>query len=134
MLSIELAIQLRTAGLVWEPQLGDAFHIPDRNLDDRHFIISDLSTEVTEFVDGIGAITFNGSVEWSLDYILSQEVVWMPSETQLRSRLGPAFIHLDRATQGFHCILVIEGEHQTTSAETAEDAYGLALLRLLDPR
>ncbi len=129
MLSIEIAKKLRDAGLVWRPLLGDMFHIPDRNLDERLFVISDLSTDVTTLVDGIGAITFNGSVEWSLDYILSHDVVWVPSEEQLRQRLGNRFVRLIADRMGYE--VWVEGAGEPYRATDAADAYGLALLDTL---
>lgn len=134
MISITLAKQLRGAGLRWDPVWGDVFHIPERNLDDRVFVIADLSVDVTTLVDGIGAITFNGAVEWSLDYILTQDVVWLPSETQLRDGLGPAFGGLRTTDTGFRCDVHTDDGPLGFEAPTAEDAYGLALLHSLDPR
>ncbi|MGF1665316.1 MAG: pilus assembly protein CpaE [Acidimicrobiia bacterium] len=134
MISITLAKQLRGAGLGWEPVWGDVFHIPERNLDDRVFVIADLSVDVTTLVDGIGAITFNGAVEWSLDYILTQDVVWLPTETQLRDGLGSAFGGLRTTDTGFRCDVHTDDGPLGFEAPTAEDAYGLALLHSLDPR
>lgn len=134
MITVNLAAQLRAAGLAWTPQWGDTFHVPDRELDDRFFLISDMSTDVTHLVDGIAAITFNGSVEWSLDYILSQEVVWMPSESQLRQRVEPVLERLDRNDDGYTCVLRVAGETVEFTAVSAEAAYGLALLQLLKSR
>ena len=101
MLSVELAKKLEGAGLTWEPRRFDYFHIPDRNLDDERFIIADLSIDVQHLATGIAAITFNGAVEWSLDYILTQDVVWLPSEDQLRTMLGLRVLGLDRTDGGF---------------------------------
>ena len=53
MLSIQLAKDLRAAGLVWKPSLFDFFHIPDRDLDDQQFVIADLSVDVQHLADGI---------------------------------------------------------------------------------
>lgn len=134
MISFTLAKQLRTAGLAWHPAWGDLFHIPDRNLDDRAFVVADLSIDVTTLVDGIGAITFNGAVEWSLDYILTQDVVWLPSEPQLRAALAEAFVALVVTDTGFRCDIRSDDGTLGFEAVTAADAYGLALLNRLDPR
>lgn len=128
MLSVELARRLHDAGLEWRPHLFDFFHIPDRDLD-RLFVIADLSVDVQPLADGIAAITFNGAVEWSLDYILQQDVVWVPSEAQLRQRLGSALDRLERVDSGYVCHLV---DGSVCRAETAADAYGKAVLRTLD--
>lgn len=132
MLSVELAKKLEGAGLTWEPRRFDYFHIPDRNLDDERFIIADLSIDVQHLATGIAAITFNGAVEWSLDYILTQDVVWLPSEDQLRTMLGSRFLGLDRTDGGFRVSITIDGDAEAFEADTADDAYGLALLAVLD--
>ncbi|MCZ7671506.1 MAG: hypothetical protein M5U34_32405 [Chloroflexi bacterium] len=36
---------------------------------------------------GWPAITFHGTSEWALDHIFMEEVVWMPTEEQLRQEL-----------------------------------------------
>lgn len=134
MISVTLAKQLRNAGLAWQPAWGDLFHIPDRNLDERAFVVADLSVDVTTLLDGIGAITFNGAVEWSLDYILTQDVVWLPTETQLRSTLGNLFLGLRRTDTGYRCDIETGEGPLGFEAPSAVDAYGLALLHRLDPR
>lgn len=132
MLSVELAKKLQGAGLTWEPRRFDYFHIPDRNLDDERFIIADLSIDVQHLATGSAAITFNGAVEWSLDYILTQDVVWIPSEEQLRTMLGSRFVGLDRINGGLRASITIDGHVESFDAATAEDAYGLALLAVLE--
>lgn len=133
LIPIGLAKDLRSAGLVWRPAWGDLFHIPDRHLDDRLFMLADLSVEITTLADGIGAITFNGAVEWSLDYILTQDVVWMPSEAQLRSRLGTRLRALRRAGDMYVCEIALTDETtEEHTANTASGAYSLALLSLLE--
>jgi hypothetical protein len=134
MISVTLAKQLRGAGLAWHPTWGDRFHIPERNLDDRVFVLADLSADVTTLADGLGAITFNGAVEWSLDYILTQDVVWLPTETQLRQALGAAFDGLRTTDIGFRCDVLTDAGTLGFEAPAASDAYGLALLHHLDPR
>ncbi len=132
--SVELAKQLRDSGLVWRPKQFDRFHIPDRLLEDEVFSIADLSTEVLMLADGIGAITFNGAVEWSLDYILTQDVVWLPTESQLRRRLGSSFLSLTRNPNGYCCAIDLQGALAEFDAPTAADAYGCAVLAELKVR
>lgn len=132
MLSVELAKKLHDAGLTWEPRRFDYFHIPDRNLDDERFIIADLSIDVQRLATGIAAITFNGAVEWSLDYILTQDVIWLPSEDQLRTMLGSRFVGLDRTDDGLRVSITIDGDAEAFDADTAENAYGSALLAVLE--
>jgi hypothetical protein len=131
MISVQLAKRLRSSGLSWQPGWGDLFHIPDRNLDDRAFVVADLSVDMTILADGIGAITFNGSAEWSLDYILTQEVIWLPSEPQLRDRIGDRFCGLIANADGYRCEIETDFGVEGFEASTAADAYGLAVLNLL---
>ncbi len=112
------------------PALHDKFMIPDRDLDDRVFVIAELTIDVEE-VGGHATIMFNGAVEWSLDYIFSQDVVWLPTEAQLRARIGDTFVSLTPADDGFRCEIDVDGMTVVFSAEDASDAYGQALLHLL---
>ena len=130
-LSVKLARSLQAAGLVWEPAGHDRFVIPDRDLDGQVFALNTLSTEIHEF-GTMRAITFNGAVEWSLDWILSEDVVWLPHESQLRHRLGDAFIGLERTIEGYRCRFMLGGREEQRVAASASDAYGHALLATLD--
>ena len=125
-ISIDLARRLRDAGLRWDPANGNRFFIPDRDLDLETFAISDMSVEVRS-VPGGREIAFNGAVEWALDAIYKEEVVWLPSESQLRTLLGERFRSLGRIADGFQCVTV-DG---TYKAVAAADAYGSALLSAL---
>ena len=86
MISLTLAQQLKAAGLVWHTNNYDFFAIPDRELDDRVFVLADMMA-YTELVQGWPVVAFHGTAEWALDYILTREVVWMPTEEQLREAL-----------------------------------------------
>lgn len=130
MLSIDLARRLRREGLTWSPQLYDTFHIPDRHLDDRVFVLADLTIDI-HHLDGHAAIMFNGAVEWSLDYILKQDVVWVPSETQLRDLLGDRLVGLTRTESGFRCTIAASEGELDFDSPSGPDAYGLALLHVL---
>ena len=133
MISIELARKLRDAGLEWLPAEGDRFMIPDRDLDDHVFSISEMTVEVRRIAEQ-QRIMFNGSVEWALDSIVQSEVIWLPSETQLRDRLGRAFSSLDRNGDAFTCELTVNSEIKQYTADDPATAYALALLDLLaDP-
>ncbi len=133
MISFELARQLRDQGLQWTPSLHDRFMIPDRDLDDQVFVIADLTIDV-EKVAGHATILFNGAVEWSLDYIFSQDVVWLPSEEQLRNLIGEQFVSLSRGEDGFRCDLDLDDMTIGFTSQHAPDAYGQALLHLLYAR
>ena len=133
MISIELARKLSDAGLEWVPAEGDRFMIPDRDLEDHVFSVSEMVIEVRRFAEG-KRIFFNGAVEWALDSIMQREVIWLPSETQLRDRLGRAFDSLRRHNNHFLCDIVVGDERRTYEAADPAEAYGLALLDLLqDP-
>ena len=131
MLSVGLAKELRAAGLTWRPRQFDFFHIPDRDLDHRLFVVADLSVDIQPLADGIAAITFNGAVEWSLDYILQQDVVWVPTESQLRERLGDRLRELSVSDGVWECTIDLEGRIEHHQAISAEDAYGTALLSVI---
>lgn len=130
-LSVSLAKELRRAGLVWKPALFDFFHIPDRDLDDRKFVIADMSIDIQILADGIGAFTFNGAVEWSLDYILTQDVIWLPTEAQLRALLAHRFTGLERTDAGYRVSLTDETGNHQFEGPTAAEAYGWAVLSTL---
>jgi hypothetical protein len=133
MISIELARKLRDAGLEWLPTEGDRFMIPDRDLEDHIFSISEMTIDVRRMA-GARRIMFNGTVEWALDSILQHEVVWLPSEAQLRDRLGRAFESLRRTGDGYRCDVVVDARRRTYYSTNPAEAYGKALLDLLhDP-
>jgi hypothetical protein len=105
--------------------------IPERDLDGDVFSINDLSIEVQELA-GRPSIMFNGTVEWALDWIHTGDVVWLPTEEQLRAALGTAFVALEASAEGFRCTIRIDGSTKSFEAVTAVDAYGYALLAALE--
>lgn len=131
MISLDLALQLREAGLQWQPALFDFFAAPQTALEDRVFVLSDMMAEI-EILKGWPAITFNGAVEWALDYILQEEVVWMPREDQLRQLLEAkvGFFELTK-TEQYLCTFHWQGQKHSFPADSASSAYGQALLYLL---
>src|SRR3954454_11219495 len=96
MLSLELALALRAAGIGWHPTPGDAFMVPDHDLDEQVFVLSDMVIQTVEVPDGPAILAFNGTTEWALDSLEAQEAVWLPREDQLRELLGDAFASLER--------------------------------------
>jgi hypothetical protein len=123
-ISVKLAIRLREAGVTWEPTPGDRFVIPDRDLDDQTFVLSDMIVQVHELPRAT-VIGFNGTTEWALDDIERDEAIWLPREDQLRGMLGDDFSRLDRDGDGYR--VTVRGQPDAVGA-TAEDAYGHAVL------
>jgi len=130
MLSLDIARELREAGLRWQPRRGDHFVVADRGMDDEVFVLSDMTIEVHEFPTG-PVIGFNGTVEWALDSLDKQDALWLPSEDQLRDYLGARFVRLERTGETYEVVAVVDGGEQVCRAGTAADAYGKALLALL---
>ena len=52
MIGVQLARQLKQAGLVWKPGPGDRFAIPDRDLDEEVFVLSNMTIEVHTLPEG----------------------------------------------------------------------------------
>jgi len=76
-------------------------------------------------------IAFNGTVEWALDSILQREVIWLPSEGQLRELLGRQFLALERDGDLLRCVVDLGGNRIEYRDANAADAYGRAVLHLL---
>ncbi|GAA0926271.1 hypothetical protein GCM10009557_93050 [Virgisporangium ochraceum] len=127
MIRLDLAIRLRDAGVAWEPAAGDHFAIPDRDLDDQTFVLSDMIVGIHELPRGT-VIGFNGTTEWALDDIERDEAIWLPREDQLRAMLGDAFDRLERDGDAYR--VVVNGQADVLAA-TPEDAYGAAVLQQL---
>ena len=128
MLTRELAERLRDAGIGWTPASGDRFVIPDRDLDDQVFVVSEMTIEVHDIL-GERLVRFNGTTEWALDSIDAALVLWLPREDQLRARLGARFVSLDAAGAGFVVALDDGSRHADVDAERA---YARAVLHVLE--
>lgn len=134
MLSLDLARALRAAGLAWQPRQGDRFHVPERDLDDQVFVISDMVIERLAPPSGGEILAFNGTTEWALDSLEASEAVWLPREEQLREALGSAFVRLELlpgAQPGYAVTATIRGDERRFVDVDAESAYGRALLDVL---
>jgi hypothetical protein len=129
-IGIELASELRDAGLDWRPRPGDRFAIPDRGLDDQTFVLSDMIAQVHELPVGT-VIGFNGTTEWALDDVERDEAIWLPREDQLRELLGGTFRLLRRTDTGYQVEVHLLGGTRSFVAGTPEEAYAAALLDLL---
>jgi hypothetical protein len=132
-ISTDLAHRLRVAGLPWEPADGDRFVLPDRDMDERVFTISEMVVEVRHAPVG-RLIAFNGTTEWALDAVEQAEVIWLPREDQLREALGEALLSLARVEGGWRCTFRVAGDLREATSEQAAEAYGEALLAVLTAR
>ena len=131
MSEVDLAVRLKRAGLRWTPVEGDRFHVPDRDLDEQVFVISDLVVEVRDLPTG-RLLAFNGTTEWALDSIEADDVVWLPREDQLRTLLGDAFVSLTAVPGGFAVTTRDVDGSQTRHVDlTAEGALARAVLASL---
>lgn len=137
MLLLSTAKKLKEAGLSWKPALHDFFAIPDRGFDEKVFVISDMFVNV-ELLRGHLEATFHGSVEWALDHIVVDELVWLPTEEQLRNELegrlipvSGAGVKLASTADGYTCEFLIGDRRLHFEAFDASEAYASALLHLL---
>ena len=89
MIDIEMARRLKRAGLEWRPVERDFFMVPDRGMDDQVFVVNRLTTLIQSY-HGQPTVTFHGTSEWALDDVLLTEVIWLPSESQLRETIALA--------------------------------------------
>jgi hypothetical protein len=140
MISLETARKLKQAGLVWKPALFDFFAIPDRDLDDRVFVIADMPVMI-ENLFGAQVVSFQGASEWALDSLVTSELVWLPSETQLRQCLqesllaaGNSGLRLTANLAGYSCEFKGKAGRMSFRASQACEAYALALLNILEKR
>jgi hypothetical protein len=130
-ISLGLARQLRDAGLKWSPASGDRFVVADRDMDSDVFVLSDMTIEVHDLPHG-QVIGFNGTTEWALDSVENDNAVWLPRESQLRELLAATFRGLDRTEDAWRVRTELNGAVHASQDPDAEQAYGLALLHLLD--
>lgn len=137
MISLETAKALKAAGLVWRPGMLDFFGIPDRQMDDKIFAISDVLVTV-EMLHGAQVVAFQGASEWALDSLVTSEAVWIPREEQLRLALeggllatGRPELRLVGSLTGYRCEFVVQGKLESFEAPEAGEAYAQGLLFLL---
>jgi hypothetical protein len=129
-ISRDLAMRL-APHLSWTPTNGDMFFIPRPEIADSVFIVSDMVVELVTS-GGESRFHFNGTVEWALDSVESDGVVWLPREDQLREILGDYFLSLDSSAGGFVVTVSGPGKAYHTQAEPdAADAYAHAALYVL---
>lgn len=132
MISTSLARRLRDAGLRWKPASGDRFQIDRPELDGDVFTVSDLTIEPHEYATGT-VLGFNGTTEWALDSVAVEDALWLPREDQLRDLLRGAFLRLERDDDAYRVVLrLARGEEVEFASVSAPEAYGLALLSVLE--
>lgn len=137
-ISFDLARKLKDQGLPWNPVLHDFFAIPDRGFDDHVFVISDVQSNI-ENILGSPVVAFQGTSEWALDYLVTTEVVWMPTEEQIRSLLEEHLLRYRQAAMNFSwsirqytCSITYDGKDLAFDGGEASDVYAKALLYLLE--
>lgn len=130
MISTELAMALRDAGLVWHPQSGDRFQLDEPEFEADVFTVSEMTVEPREYPTG-RILAFNGTTEWALDSVALEDALWLPHEHQLRELLRGAFRSLRRLPDTHEVEIVLGGRRQVFEHPEPADAYALAVLELL---
>ena len=130
MISTDLALSLRDAGLVWHPASGDRFQLDEPEFEADVFTVSEMTIEPRTYPTGT-ILAFNGTTEWALDSVALEDALWLPHEDQLRELLRGAFRRLERLADTHRVDIEFAGERQSFEHPQPEDAYGLALLAVL---
>jgi hypothetical protein len=134
-ISRELSIALRDAGLVWHPESGDRFQLDlpeqvEAEIEADVFTVSEMTIEARRYPTGT-ILAFNGTTEWALDSVAFADAVWLPREDQLRELLRATFRTLTRLEDSFEVEVDIAGERRRFEHPDVAEAYGLALLDLI---
>ena len=130
MISTDLALALRDAGLVWHPASGDRFQLDEPEFEADVFTVSEMTIEPRSYPTGV-ILAFNGTTEWALDSVALEDALWLPREDQLRELLRGMFRALRRTDDSHVVEIHFDGKgHEFEHPEPA-DAYGLALLSVL---
>jgi hypothetical protein len=137
MLSLEMGHKLKRAGLKWQPMLHDFFTIPERGFGGRLFVITDMFANIERLL-GSPVVAFQGASEWALDYLITTEAVWMPSEEQLRRLILERLEEENQSTlslicrpESCRCEFTYRGQGLSFEMPEASDAYASGLLHLL---
>jgi hypothetical protein len=131
MISTGLARRLRDAGLTWGPRSGDRFHIDRHEFDADVFTVSELTIEAHQYPTGT-VLGFNGTTEWALDSVDLGDTLWLPHEDQLRDLLRASFRSLEAVSDVYRVTIEVSGEPRQFESVSAPEAYGAALLALLE--
>ncbi len=135
MITRELAVSLREAGLIWHPAEGDRFQLdlPDDvelEAEADVFTVSEMTIEARQAPTGT-YLAFNGTTEWALDSVTLADAVRLPREDQLRDLLRGTFRRLTRLEDTFVVEVMIAGESLSFEHPDPAEAYGRALLTLI---
>lgn len=130
-ISTDMAVALRDAGLVWHPKPGDRFQLDEPEFEADVFTVSEMTIEVREQSTG-RILAFNGTTEWALDSVAQEDALWLPLEHQLREMLRGGFRALRRMPDTFEVDVLIAGVEHTFAHPEPADAYALAVLALLE--
>ena len=135
MITRELALALRDAGLAWRPTEGDRFQLdlPDEvehEAEATVFTISAMTIEARPTPTGT-ILAFNGTTEWALDSVALEDALWLPHESQLRELLRGAFRSLRRLADTHEVEIVVGEDTFVFEHPEPADAYALAVLELL---
>ena len=130
MISTDLALALRDAGLVWHPASGDRFQLDEPEFEADVYTVSEMTIEPRSYPTGV-ILAFNGTTEWALDSVALEDALWLPREDQLRELLRATFRSLTRLEGAYRVDAVIQGEPLSFEHPEPADAYALALLALV---
>ena len=130
MISTDLALALRDAGLSWHPASGDRFQLDEPEFEADVFTVSEMTIEPRRYSTGT-ILAFNGTTEWALDSVALEDALWLPREDQLRELLRATFRSLTRLEDAYRVDAVIQGEPLSFEHPEPADAYALALLALV---
>ena len=130
MITVELARQLASDGVLWQPKPGDRFTIDEPDLAGELFWISDLTIELHHYQDQ-SVLGFNGTTEWALDSVPLDIALWLPREDQLRDLIGERLVSLSREDAQWLVTVESDEGRETYSDPDPECAYALALISLV---
>lgn len=129
MISTDLALALRDAGLAWRPRSGDRFQLNEPEFEADVFTVSEMTIEPREYPTG-RILAFNGTTEWALDSVALEDALWLPHESQLRELIGRSFRALRRLTDTYEVEIESAGQRLVFEHPEPADAYALALLEV----
>lgn len=130
MISTEVALSLRAAGLIWHPRSGDRFQLDEPEFEADIFTVSEMTIEPRSYPTGT-ILAFNGTTEWALDSVALEDALWLPREDQLRELLRSAFRSLRRLEDSYEVAITVREEDFVFEHPEPADAYAFAVLELL---